>query len=171
MLTSPTKWQSHEIEGLNDFLLRASKAILGPTRGPCVCAGSLQFDSLKPYGLQPTRLLCSRDSPGKNTGVGCHVLLQGGGLPSWLRWCFSICLHMGDPGLIPWLGRSPGEGNPFSYNPYRLHGVSKSQRRLPPGDFPGLGIKTKFPVSPELQADSLQTEPPEKPYWESNSLR
>ena len=28
-------------------------------------------------GLQPVRLLCPRDSPGKNTGVGCHSLLQG----------------------------------------------------------------------------------------------
>ena len=25
----------------------------------------------------PTRLLCLRDSPGKNTGVACHALLQG----------------------------------------------------------------------------------------------
>ena len=31
---------------------------------------------LQPYGLLPTRLLCPWDSPGKNTGVGCHVLLQ-----------------------------------------------------------------------------------------------
>ena len=30
-----------------------------------------------PHGLQPTRLLCPRDSPGKNTGGGCHALLQG----------------------------------------------------------------------------------------------
>ena len=30
-----------------------------------------------PYGLQPARLLHPRDSPGKNTGVGCHFLLQG----------------------------------------------------------------------------------------------
>ena len=29
------------------------------------------------HGLQPARLLCSWDSPGKNTRVGCHVLLQG----------------------------------------------------------------------------------------------
>ena len=29
-----------------------------------------------PHGLQPTRLLCPWDSPGKNTGVGCHSLLQ-----------------------------------------------------------------------------------------------
>ena len=32
---------------------------------------------LKPHGLQPTRLLCPWDFPGKNTGVGCHFLLQG----------------------------------------------------------------------------------------------
>ena len=33
-------------------------------------------DSLQPHGLQPTRLLCPWDFPGKNTGVGCHFLLQ-----------------------------------------------------------------------------------------------
>ena len=41
----------------------------------CVCAKSLQScPILRFYGLQPARLLCSWDSPGKNTGVGCHVL-------------------------------------------------------------------------------------------------
>ena len=30
-----------------------------------------------PYGLQPTRLLCPQVSPGQNTGVGGHALLQG----------------------------------------------------------------------------------------------
>ena len=34
-------------------------------------------DSLRPHRLYPTRLLHPRDSPGKNTGVGCHFLLQG----------------------------------------------------------------------------------------------
>ena len=34
-------------------------------------------DSLGRYGLKPTRLLCLWDFPGKNTGVGCHFLLQG----------------------------------------------------------------------------------------------
>ena len=34
-------------------------------------------DSLQPHGLWPTRLLCPCDSPGKNTGVGSHSLLQG----------------------------------------------------------------------------------------------
>ena len=33
--------------------------------------------TLRPHGLWPTRLLCSLDSPGKNTGVGCHAFLQG----------------------------------------------------------------------------------------------
>jgi len=31
---------------------------------------------VRPHRWQPTRLLCPWDSPGKNTGVGCHFLLQ-----------------------------------------------------------------------------------------------
>ena len=38
---------------------------------------SVMPDSLRPHGLQPTRLLCPWDFPGKDTGVGCHFLLQG----------------------------------------------------------------------------------------------
>ena len=33
-------------------------------------------NSSRPHGLQPTRLPHPWDSPGKNTGVGCHFLLQ-----------------------------------------------------------------------------------------------
>ena len=33
-------------------------------------------NSLQPHGLQPTRLLCPWDFPGKNTGVVCHFPLQ-----------------------------------------------------------------------------------------------
>ena len=32
--------------------------------------------SVQPHRQQPTRLPRSWDSPGKNTGVGCHFLLQ-----------------------------------------------------------------------------------------------
>ena len=32
---------------------------------------------LQPHGLWPTRLHCQWDFSGKNTGVGCHALLQG----------------------------------------------------------------------------------------------
>ena len=38
---------------------------------------SVVSDSLWPHGLQPSKLLCPWDFPGKNTGVGCHFLLQG----------------------------------------------------------------------------------------------
>ena len=31
---------------------------------------------MRPQRRQPTRLPCPWDSPGKNTGVGCHFLLQ-----------------------------------------------------------------------------------------------
>ena len=39
----------------------------------CVCVSHLIMSN----SLQPPRLLCPWDSPGKNTGVGCHFLLQG----------------------------------------------------------------------------------------------
>ena len=47
----------------------------------CVHAKSLQScptlcDPV--YGLQPARLFCPWDSPGKNIGVGCHVLFHPG---------------------------------------------------------------------------------------------
>ena len=38
---------------------------------------SVVSDSLRPHGQQSTRLLHPWDSPGKNTRVGCHFLLQG----------------------------------------------------------------------------------------------
>ena len=47
---------------------------------PCMNAyqvASVMFDSLRPYGPLPTRLLYPWDSPGKNTAMGYHALLQG----------------------------------------------------------------------------------------------
>ena len=38
---------------------------------------SVLSDPQQPHGLQPSRLLCPWDFPGKSTGVGCHCL----------RWC------------------------------------------------------------------------------------
>ena len=44
----------------------------------CVCSIiSVVSDSLRPHGLYPARLFWQCNSPGKNTGVGCHFLLQG----------------------------------------------------------------------------------------------
>ena len=43
----------------------------------CCCeVASVVSDSVRPHRWQPTRLHRPRDSPGKNTGVGCHFLLQ-----------------------------------------------------------------------------------------------
>ena len=50
----------------------------GENFGNCVqTARSLQSClTQQPHGLQPTRFPRPWDSPGKNTGVGCHFLLQ-----------------------------------------------------------------------------------------------
>ena len=125
---------------------------------------SVVSDSWRPHGLQPTRLLCPWDFPGKSTGVGCHCFLRWNTLalyksclcnsvwktPPVLSQCvhqrtvaFNSCLqhhrsktqiskecfpggsagkesacNVGDPGSIPRLGRSPGEGNsnPLQYS-------------------------------------------------------
>ena len=42
----------------------------------CCWVASVVSDSVRPHRRQPTRLLHPWDSPGKNTGVGCHFLLQ-----------------------------------------------------------------------------------------------
>ena len=124
---------------------------------------------MRPHRRQPARLPCPWDSPGKNTGVGCHFFLQHMKVKSeseviqscptlhdpmdcslpgssvhgifqargleWGAIAFSdidtmMCIfsgssdgkesahNAGDPGLIPGLGRSPGEGNgyPLQYS-------------------------------------------------------
>ena len=76
---------------------------------------------LQPHGLLPARLLHPWNSPGKNTGVGCHSLLQGilptqGSNLGLLQWqADSYCLShpavknppadTGDLGSIPGSGR------------------------------------------------------------------
>jgi len=47
-------------------------------------------DSVRPHRLQPTRLLHPWGSPGKNTGVGCHFLLQVFLYGAWPGWAVSI---------------------------------------------------------------------------------
>ena len=48
---------------------------------------SVVSDSSRPHGLQPTRLLCPWDFPGKSTGVGCHCLLRRRWLVTIIRIC------------------------------------------------------------------------------------
>ena len=101
-------------------------------------AKSLQScPTLQPHRQQPTRLPHPWDSPGKNTGVGCHFLLQcmkvksesevtqsyltlsDCSLPGSsvheifqarvLEWgAIAFSGNVGDLGSIPGLGRSPG---------------------------------------------------------------
>ena len=54
---------------------------------------SVVSDSLGPYGLLPTRLLCPWTPPGKNTRVGCHSLLQENSRP-W-DWTWVSCIASG----------------------------------------------------------------------------
>ena len=110
---------------------------------------SVMSNSLQPYGLYPSRLLCPWDSPGKNTGVAFHALLQGIfltqglnphllrlphlqvgylplGFPGGSAGKESAC-NAGDLGLIPGLGRSPGggKGSPLQYS-----GLENSMDRI-----------------------------------------
>ena len=52
---------------------------------------SVLSDSLRPHGLQPSRLLCPWNSPGRNIGVGCHFLLQGIFLMQGSNLCLLHC--------------------------------------------------------------------------------
>ena len=41
-----------------------------------ICGKPVVSNSVQPYELQPARLLCPWDYPGKDTGMGCHFLFH-----------------------------------------------------------------------------------------------
>ena len=53
-------------------------------------------NSTQPHRQQPTRLPCPWDSPGKNTGLGCHFLLQCMKVKSESE-VAQLCLTLSDP--------------------------------------------------------------------------
>ena len=53
-------------------------------------------DSVRPHRWQPTRMPCPWDSPGKNTGVGCHFFLQCMKVKSESE-VAQLCLTLSDP--------------------------------------------------------------------------
>ena len=67
------------------------------------CCHSVMSDTLRPHELYPTRLLCPRDSPGKNTQVGCYTLLLGIFLTQGPNPCLLCLLHwqVGSLRLVP----------------------------------------------------------------------
>ena len=69
--------EGHLGKGMGQSLLACTQESHVPhcTEVKCV-SPSVVSEPLQPWGLQPARLLCPWDSPGKNTGVGCHFLLQ-----------------------------------------------------------------------------------------------
>ena len=76
----------------------------------CVLSCSVVSDLLRPQGLQPTRLFCPWNSPGKNIGVACHILLQGIWPTQRLKACLLCLLH-----LLQWnTWRSHHKGIRFS---------------------------------------------------------
>ena len=77
---------------------------------------SVMSDPQRPHGLQPTRLLCPWDFPGRSTGVGCHCilrLLKHINTNSVFLWCLSSLTKYSTPSppylppLLPPLDLSP----------------------------------------------------------------
>ena len=62
----------------------------------CCWVTSVGSNSVQPHRQQPTRLPHPWDSPGKNTGVGCHFLLQCMKVKSESEVAQS-CLTLSDP--------------------------------------------------------------------------
>ena len=92
-------------------------------------------DSLRPHGLEPCRILSSWDSPGRNSGVGCHSLLQGsfptqGSNPRLLH----LWQWQADPlpSQLPESARSR-KLKPFCFLENREHGGGFIPRRFPTG--------------------------------------
>ena len=75
LVFSNTTFQKHQFFGVQSSLWYNVHIHTGYC---CCCCwvASVVSGSVRPHRRQPTRLLCPRDSPGKNTRVGCHFLLQ-----------------------------------------------------------------------------------------------
>ena len=77
-------------------------------------------ESLGPHGLSATKLLCPWNFPGKNTGRGCHFLLQGisptQGLNPGLLHCRQILYHLNHQGNPKQEGNPKQRGYTYVYN-------------------------------------------------------
>ena len=100
---------------------------------------------LRSCGLQPARLLCQWDFPGKNTRVGCHFLLQGIFPTQRSNLCFLHLLH----GQVDSLSLAP-PGNNFTRTSAGSHFqiMSYTLSPIPVGN-PVLTYYA-FPICPHL---------------------
>ena len=91
----------------------------------CVLGHSVVYDSLHPHGLQPARLLCPLDFPGKNIGVGSLSFLKG-----------IFPTQDMTPGLLHWAdslpSQSPGSSKNTGVGSHSLHqGIFPTQESNP----------------------------------------
>ena len=69
--------QYKKVQDISPSLKQITVPFLYIIHGCCCCyVTSVASDSMRPHGRQLTRLPRPWESPGKNTGVGCHFLLQ-----------------------------------------------------------------------------------------------
>ena len=91
-------------------------------------------DPLQFHGLQPTRLLCPWNSPGKNTGVGSHSLLQGifltQGLNVGLPHCRQILYHLSNQGSPHTKRQKSNLSFLINLTPHREKSVIGTQQQL-----------------------------------------
>ena len=94
-------WNDESVMTKSGMREGGSSCLLRERERVCVCvrACSVVSDSVRPHGLQSTRFLCPWDFPGKNTGVGCHFLLQGIFQIQWSNPCLSHLLHWQEDSL------------------------------------------------------------------------
>ena len=105
----------------------------------CCQVTSVVSDSVRPHRRQPTRVPRPWVSPGKNTGVGCHFLLQGMKVKTESAVAQS-CLTLSDPmdcsppgssvhGIFP--GKSTGVGYHFLLQCTKLKSDSEVAQSCP----------------------------------------
>ena len=146
----------------------------------CVSAKSLHWcpTLCNPMDCSLPRLLCSWDFPGKNTGVGCHFLLQGIILTQGLNLCLlhwqmdSLPLNHQESLFVSPVLCLVAQSYLTLFDPMdcsrpgsSVHGILQARilewvaMTLPRGlAHPGIKL-----MSPTLQADFLLSEPPGKP--------
>src|SRR5574341_932552 len=113
-------------------------------------------DSQPLHGLQPTRLLCPWDFPGKSTGVGCHCLLPYlfTSLPKSLT-----SSHLWDANAHPPLAGPRGEKTLTTGGPGKEQGTNK----LPPTRILQRSTRGQQEIgdcSPEVLATSSEQQRP-----------
>ena len=65
------------VDHITTLIVQLEKLRLSERKCVCVCVPAWSAVlTLPSHRLWPTRLLCPWDFPGRNTGAGCHALLQ-----------------------------------------------------------------------------------------------